>query len=139
MGSNYPGWGYITDAMKAEAKQFQLKSHTAIKSAEDMRAYIGSGIGIVQIGISWNGSMTPDSPVVFAVGLPVAAVVTALFSVDTIPDAEVGQAIIQRLVGIAEELLGYSLGSKAVTPTSIRVQSMRCCGINGLCLSDART
>jgi C1A family cysteine protease len=58
--SRYPGWSWVTDAMKAEAKKYKLQSHTEIKAEEAVRQYIGSGIGIVQIGISWNRSMTPD-------------------------------------------------------------------------------
>jgi C1A family cysteine protease len=60
-GSSYPGWGYITDAMRADAKNYRLMTHTAIKSADELKQYVGSGIGIIQIGISWNSSMTPDS------------------------------------------------------------------------------
>lgn len=59
--NGYPGHGYITSAMKEEAKKYRLQSHTTIESSDHMREYIGSGIGIVQIGISWNGSMSPDS------------------------------------------------------------------------------
>jgi C1A family cysteine protease len=58
--SRYPGWSWVTPAMLSEAAKYKLQSHTAIKQEEDVRAYVGSGIGIVQIGISWNSSMTPD-------------------------------------------------------------------------------
>jgi len=58
---SYPGWSWVTDAMKTEAKKYRLQSHTDIKQEEDVKAYIGSGLGIVQIGISWNRSMTPSS------------------------------------------------------------------------------
>lgn len=59
--SRYPGWGWITDAMRKLAANFKLRTHTIIKTADGVRAFLGSGIGLVQIGISWNGSMEPDS------------------------------------------------------------------------------
>jgi C1A family cysteine protease len=59
--NSYPGHGYITTAMRAEAEKYKLKSHTVIRSEEEVKQYIGSGLGIVQIGISWNNSMTPDA------------------------------------------------------------------------------
>jgi C1A family cysteine protease len=59
--SRYPGWSWVTDAMKREAAKYKLQSHTEIKQEQAVRQYIGSGLGIVQIGISWNRSMTPDS------------------------------------------------------------------------------
>jgi len=59
--SRYPGWGYITEPMRAEAAKYKLKSITEIKSAEHVKEYIGSGIGIVQIGIAWGNAMNPDS------------------------------------------------------------------------------
>jgi Papain family cysteine protease len=58
--SSYPGWGYITQSMKEKAV-YKLKSHTEMKSAEHVKQFIGSGVGIVQIGISWGNEMTPDS------------------------------------------------------------------------------
>ncbi len=47
--------------MLEDAKGRKLQSHTDIKQEEAVRQYIGSGIGIVQIGIAWNNSMEPDS------------------------------------------------------------------------------
>jgi C1A family cysteine protease len=32
-----------------------------MKSAEQVKQFIGSGVGIVQIGITWGNEMTPDS------------------------------------------------------------------------------
>jgi C1A family cysteine protease len=60
MGNKYPGWAYITPAMRAAAV-YKLKSHTMIKSADHAKQFIGSGVGIVQLGISWGSEMTPDS------------------------------------------------------------------------------
>lgn len=51
--SSYPGWGYITPERKAKAV-YKLRSHTEMKSAEHIKQFLGSGIGIVQIGIPWN-------------------------------------------------------------------------------------
>lgn len=58
---SYPGLGWMTQAMHDDAKNFKLKSHTALKSAAEIRNYIGAGAGIVQIGIMWGNEMTPDS------------------------------------------------------------------------------
>jgi hypothetical protein len=58
--SSYPGWGYITDEIRAKCV-YKLRSHVDIKSAVDGRAFIGSGIGILQIGVSWGRSFEPDS------------------------------------------------------------------------------
>lgn len=57
----YPGWNYITPAMREAAKGNYLETHTAIHSVDSMKQYLGSAIGIVQIGIAWNDSMRPDS------------------------------------------------------------------------------
>lgn len=60
--SSYPGWGYITQPMREEAKSYRLESHTEITSADHLKQFIGSGIGIVQIGILWSmAEMRPDS------------------------------------------------------------------------------
>lgn len=57
----YPGWEYITPAMKEAAKGNCLETHTVISSVDALKQYTGSMIGIVQIGIPWNDSMRPDS------------------------------------------------------------------------------
>ena len=57
---SYPGWGYVTSAMRQEAAKYKLKSYTRITQEEQVKSYLGSGIGAVQIGISWNRSMSPD-------------------------------------------------------------------------------
>ena len=56
--SSYPGWQYITQAMRDEATKYQLQSIVEIKSADHVKQFIGSGIGIVQIGINWNDYMS---------------------------------------------------------------------------------
>ena len=58
-GNRYPGWGYITQAMRDKAI-YKLMSHTEMKSAEHVKQFIGSGVGIVQLGISWGNEMSPD-------------------------------------------------------------------------------
>jgi hypothetical protein len=58
---SYPGWNYITLAMREAAKPFVMGSHTELQSVDEVKQYLGSGIGIVQIGIAWNNSMQPDS------------------------------------------------------------------------------
>jgi C1A family cysteine protease len=47
--------------MKEAAKPFVMGSHTELNTVYGVKQYIGSGIGIVQIGIAWNNSMQPDS------------------------------------------------------------------------------
>jgi C1A family cysteine protease len=59
--SRYPGWSWVTQAMLSEAQKYKLQSHTTIRQESEVKSYIGSGLGIVHIGISWNRSMTPDS------------------------------------------------------------------------------
>jgi C1A family cysteine protease len=59
--NRYPGWEYITPAMVEAAKPYKMQSSTIIKSAIEMKQYIGSGIGIVQIGIPWGSSNNPDA------------------------------------------------------------------------------
>lgn len=59
--SRYPGHSWITQEMRQEAERYKLLSHTTMRAPEEIRDFIGSGIGIVQIGIGWNGSMEPDS------------------------------------------------------------------------------
>lgn len=59
--SSYPGHSWITQTMREDALKYKLLSHTNMTSAEQIKSFIGSGIGIVQIGISWNNSMSPDS------------------------------------------------------------------------------
>ena len=60
-GNKYPGWGWVTQNMKDDAKNYRLMSHTQMRDEEDVRRFIGSGIGIVQIGISWGREMNPDN------------------------------------------------------------------------------
>lgn len=57
----YPGWNWVTQSMRDDAAKYRLQSVVEIKSAEHAKQFLGSGIGIVQLGISWNGSMNPDS------------------------------------------------------------------------------
>lgn len=87
--SRYPGWGFITEAMKQDAKNFILKSHTEIKKEEDVKRYIGSGLGIVHIGISWGNSMNPNSQGIvssFSAGQGGHAVTLCGY----VPDSDVG-------------------------------------------------
>lgn len=58
---SYPGHRYVTDEMVQEAAPYPLESHTEMKSSDQVRDYIGSGNGIVQIGMPWGPAMEPDS------------------------------------------------------------------------------
>jgi hypothetical protein len=56
----YPGRAYLTPARRADAV-YKLMSHTIMRSADQIKQFIGSAVGIVQIGIPWGSFMTPDS------------------------------------------------------------------------------
>lgn len=56
----YPGRSYLTPERKNRA-HYKLTSHTRMNSANQIKQFIGSGVGIVQIGIAWGNAMTPDS------------------------------------------------------------------------------
>jgi hypothetical protein len=89
--SRYPGWGWITSAMVEEAQRFKLESLVEMKSAEQIKQFIGSGVGIVQIGIAWGNAMTPDRDGCirsFSPGGGGHAVVFAGY----VPDSDVGVA-----------------------------------------------
>lgn len=58
--STYPGWDYITGAMKQNAVLHKLRSHVEVTSPTGCSAFLGSGLGCVQVGMLWNDSMTPD-------------------------------------------------------------------------------
>lgn len=89
MGDRYPGWEYIKPTMKEDAKNYILRSHTNIKQEKDVKGYLGSGLGIVQIGISWGNSMNPNSQGVvtsFRAGSGGHSVVFCGY----VPDADIG-------------------------------------------------
>lgn len=44
--------------LEREAAAFRIKSHTWLKSAQEVMQYLRSGVGAVQIGIAWGGE--PD-------------------------------------------------------------------------------
>jgi len=50
---SYPGHGYITQPMRDDATKYKLKTHIDITSAAHAKQFLGSGIGIIQIGIKW--------------------------------------------------------------------------------------
>jgi hypothetical protein len=54
------GWERIETA----ALRFQLKSHTRTRTYDDIWSYIGLGFGGVEIGMTWNESMTPVNGVI---------------------------------------------------------------------------
>ena len=57
---SYPGHGFVTASLREEAAKMKLQSHTTLKTVRDTQEYIGGGLGIVNIGIAWNSSCTPD-------------------------------------------------------------------------------
>lgn len=87
--SRYPGHRWVTDEMKREAATYKMQSHTVLKSSDDVKRYIGSGIGIVHIGISWGRAMTPDSNGLIRSFSPGGGGHAVVFC-GYVPDSEVG-------------------------------------------------
>ena len=90
-GNRYPGLGWMTQSMHDDAKNFKLKSHTALRSVEAVKNYIGSGAGIVQIGISWGNEMTPDANGCIRRFTGAGGGGHAVVLCGYLPDSEVGQ------------------------------------------------
>jgi C1A family cysteine protease len=57
--TQYPGWDYITNEMREKAV-YKLRSHAEITGAKNAFSFLGSGLGMIQLGSLWNDSMTPD-------------------------------------------------------------------------------
>jgi hypothetical protein len=89
-GNNYPGWGYITPEMRSKAV-YKLLSHTKIKSAEHCKQFIGSQVGIVQLGISWGRWMEPDAAGCIRSFNPSRGGGHALVFCGYVPDSDIGQ------------------------------------------------
>lgn len=87
----YPGWGWLTQSMREKAKPYLLQSHTEIKQEPEVKGYIGSGIGGVQIGISWGNEMTPDANGCIRSFTGRGGGGHAVFLGGYVPDADVGQ------------------------------------------------
>ena len=88
--SRYPGHRWLTSSMRQAAAKYKMETHTVLRSAIECKQFIGSGLGIVQIGIPWGRAMTPDRSGCirsFAPGGGGHAVVFCGY----LPDAEVGQ------------------------------------------------
>ena len=88
---SYPGHGYVTEAMKQNAAKYRLKTHTVMRSADQIKQFIGSGVGIVQIGISWGNEMTPDSSGCIRRFTGRGGGGHAVVFAGYVPDADVGQ------------------------------------------------
>lgn len=58
----YPGryTTQIPPGLEEEAALFKIQSHVMCRSFDDIYTFLASGAGCVQIGCSWNQSMTPD-------------------------------------------------------------------------------
>lgn len=59
--SSYPGWSWVTSKMKELAAKIKLRSHAVIKTVDAAKQFLGSGLGVLQIGMGWNDYMQPDS------------------------------------------------------------------------------
>lgn len=89
--NSYPGYGFVTSERKAKAV-YKLKSHTQMQSAEQCKQFIGSQIGIVQIGIAWGPWMEPDANGCIGSFRPGRGGGHALVFCGYVPDADVGQS-----------------------------------------------
>ncbi len=60
--NRYPSNGprAITQAAWADAQKRKLANHLVIKDWDGSVTFLGAGKGIIQIGIPWDDSMTPD-------------------------------------------------------------------------------
>jgi hypothetical protein len=90
-GGRYPGWGYITADMRSKAV-YKLMSHTQMRSADQCKQFIGSQIGIVQLGIAWGRWMEPDAAGCIRSFNPGRGGGHALVFCGYVPDADVGQS-----------------------------------------------
>jgi hypothetical protein len=90
MGDRYPGWEYITPERRAKAV-YKLMSHTQMQAAEQCKQFIGSQIGIVQIGIAWGPWMEPDASGCIRSFKPGRGGGHALIFCGYVPDADIGQ------------------------------------------------
>jgi hypothetical protein len=88
--SRYPGHRWVTQAMRDAAKPYTMKTHTTMRSADEIKRYIGSGIGIVQIGISWGRAMTPDARGCIRSFAPGGGGHAVTFT-GYVPDSDIGQ------------------------------------------------
>lgn len=89
--NSYPGYSYITAAMR-QAAVYKLKSHTQMQSADQCKQFIGSQVGIVQIGIAWGQWMEPDAAGCIRSFAPRGGGGHALVFCGYVPDADVGQS-----------------------------------------------
>lgn len=85
----YPGRDYLTDERRATAV-YKLKSHTKMESADQIKQFIGSGVGIVQIGIAWGNAMNPDGQGCIRSFSPGGGGHAVVFC-GYVPDSDIGQ------------------------------------------------
>jgi hypothetical protein len=59
----------VTDAMRAKAGQFKIRSHTWLESYDAIFQYLASGVGAVHTGTLWNSSFTSPNGVLESISL----------------------------------------------------------------------
>jgi hypothetical protein len=59
----------VTDAMRAKAGQFKIRSHTWLESYDAIFQYLASGVGAVHTGTLWNDSFYARSGVLESISL----------------------------------------------------------------------
>lgn len=117
--STYPGWNYITPEMRAAAI-YKLRSHVAMNSAEHVKTFIGSQIGIVQIGINWGNEMQPDGQGCIRSFAGSGRGGHALVICGYVPDSDIGVASGSGWWGLMKNSWGQSWGKKGYAYLSPR-------------------
>ena len=59
----------VTDAMRAKASPYKIRSHTWLESYEQIFQYLASGVGAVHTGTLWNDSFYSQNGVLESVNL----------------------------------------------------------------------
>jgi hypothetical protein len=59
----------VTDAMRAKAGQFKIRSHTWLESYDAIFQYLASGVGAVHTGTLWNDSFYARNGVLESISL----------------------------------------------------------------------
>jgi hypothetical protein len=59
----------VTDAMRAKASQFKIRSHTWLESYDAIFQYLASGVGAVHTGTGWNDSFYARNGVLESISL----------------------------------------------------------------------
>lgn len=120
----YPRGGYkaIPDNLWAAAAPYKIRSASWIEQEPDVKTFLASGAGLVEIGIAWGSAMTPNSQGIisrFAPGGGGHAVVIGGY----VPDAAVGKSTDQGYYYLLHNSWSKRWGMDGwayVTPNAVR-------------------